>query len=63
MRRAPQGDGYKSVLIAAGISFKVREHEVVALISPSGCGKTTALRIAMGLESASAGKITVDGRE
>jgi NitT/TauT family transport system ATP-binding protein len=46
-----------------GISFTVGDGEIVALIGRSGCGKTTALRIAMGLETASGGSVTVDGRE
>src|SRR5258708_5051474 len=44
-------------------SFKVDVGEMVSLMGRSGWGKTTALRIAMGLETASGGKITVDGRE
>src|SRR3977135_1484240 len=31
--------------------------------APPGCGKTTALRIAVGLETASGGRVPVDGRE
>src|ERR1700730_11518868 len=45
------------------VSFKVRDGAILALIGPSGCGKTTALRAAMGLETALGGKVTVDGRE
>src|SRR5262249_22692754 len=45
------------------VSFKGDDGEIVAIIGPSGGGKTTALRIAMGLETASGGKVTVDGRE
>ena len=44
------------------VSFSVREGEIVALTGVSGCGKTTTLRIIMGLESASAGSVEVDGR-
>jgi NitT/TauT family transport system ATP-binding protein len=45
------------------VSFSVGEGEIVALIGPSGGGKTTALRVVMGLETASAGTVMVDGRE
>ena len=45
------------------VSFTVRDGEIVALIGPSGPGKTTALRVAMGLDPANAGRVTVDGRE
>src|SRR5690349_19907714 len=45
------------------VSFSVQDGEIVSLIGPSGCGKTTTLRIAMGHETASGGKVTVDGNE
>ena len=45
------------------VSFSVRDGEIVALIGPSGYGKTTALRVAMGLDASSGGRVTVDGRE
>ena len=31
--------------------------------SPSGCGKTTLLRIASGIEKPSAGRVLINGRE
>ncbi len=44
------------------ISFDVGAGELVALTGRSGCGKTTTLRIIMGLEQASAGTVEVGGR-
>jgi NitT/TauT family transport system ATP-binding protein len=44
------------------VSFDVGAGEFVALTGRSGCGKTTTLRIIMGLEQASAGAIEVGGR-
>ena len=44
------------------VSFKVRKGEIVALTGRSGCGKTTLLRIIMGLEQASSGTVRVGGR-
>ncbi|MPV35536.1 ATP-binding cassette domain-containing protein [Georgenia subflava] len=43
------------------VSFSVREGEIVALTGLSGCGKTTLLRIIMGLEKATSGQIAVGG--
>jgi sulfonate transport system ATP-binding protein len=44
-----------------GINLAVGEHEAVALVGTSGCGKTTLLRIVSGLERASAGRLTMRG--
>lgn len=43
------------------VSFGVRSGEIVALTGLSGCGKTTLLRIIMGLETATSGQISVGG--
>lgn len=43
------------------VTFHVEEGEWVALVGRSGCGKTTLLRLAAGLERPSAGEIRVDG--
>jgi NitT/TauT family transport system ATP-binding protein len=44
-----------------GVSFFVRDGEVVSLIGPSGCGKSTLLNIGSGLTQASEGETFVDG--
>jgi iron(III) transport system ATP-binding protein len=44
-------------------SFDIAEGELFTLLGPSGCGKTTTLRAIAGLETPSAGKITIAGRE
>lgn len=41
------------------VSFSVKDQEIVALTGLSGCGKTTLLRIIMGLEKASSGEVVV----
>jgi NitT/TauT family transport system ATP-binding protein len=48
--------------ILGGVSFDVREGEIVSLIGESGCGKTTLLRTVQGLLRMDAGAILVDGR-
>ena len=58
--RFAQGNG--DVLTAIrGVSFSVRDGEVVSLIGPSGCGKSTLLNIGSGLTQSSEGETFVDG--
>ena len=46
-----------------GVSFDVSPGEQVAIVGGSGCGKTTLMRVLLGLESPQSGTITVDGRD
>jgi len=46
-----------------GISFEVRQGELVSLLGRNGAGKTTTLRSIMGLVSPRTGSIRFDGRE
>jgi lipoprotein-releasing system ATP-binding protein len=44
-------------------SFRIEKGEMVALIGVSGAGKTTLLQILGGLDRATVGKVSVDGKE
>jgi NitT/TauT family transport system ATP-binding protein len=46
-----------------GVSFDVADGEFVALTGRSGCGKTTSLRIVLGLEEQTSGTVEIAGRE
>ena len=46
-----------------GVSFDVSPGEHVAIVGGSGCGKTTLMRVLLGLEDPLSGTITVDGRD
>ena len=46
-----------------GIDLDVEPGEIVSLLGHSGCGKTTLLRVAAGVEVPSEGRVLVDGRE
>ena len=43
------------------VSFNVKEGEFLSILGASGCGKTTILRILIGLEKADSGEIIKDG--
>jgi len=53
---------YDGVLALAGISFLIKSGMRLAIIGPSGGGKSTALRLLAGLEAPSSGEILLDGR-
>jgi oligopeptide transport system ATP-binding protein len=46
-----------------GISFTIERGETLGLVGESGCGKTTAGRTLLGLYPATAGVVTIDGRD
>jgi ABC-type polar amino acid transport system ATPase subunit len=47
--------------VLRGLSLEVRRGEIVALMGPSGVGKSTALRAVAALQRFDAGRIEVDG--
>jgi lipopolysaccharide export system ATP-binding protein len=52
---------YKGRKIVDGINLRVAQGEVVGLLGPNGAGKTTTFYIIVGLVSAEAGQILLDG--
>lgn len=48
--------------VLSGVSLSIAAGELVALVGPSGGGKTTLLKLMMGLVEPTAGQVLVDGR-
>lgn len=46
-----------------GIDFEIKKGEFVVVVGPSGAGKTTVLNILGGMDTASGGKVLVDGQD
>ncbi|MDD5700557.1 MAG: heme ABC transporter ATP-binding protein [Dehalococcoidales bacterium] len=49
--------------VVQGLSFQVRPGEMVGLIGPNGCGKTSIIKALSRILSPITGRITLDGRE
>jgi lipoprotein-releasing system ATP-binding protein len=60
VRRYPQGEGFLEVL--RGADLAIWPGEIVALVAPSGTGKSTLLHVAGLLEKPDGGEVYVAGR-
>jgi len=58
----PPNRGAAPTVALDGLSLDVSGGEIVALIGPNGCGKSTFLRVAAGLLAPERGRITLDDR-
>jgi ABC-type sugar transport system ATPase subunit len=54
---------YRSKEALLGVDLDVADDEIVALLGPTGAGKTSTLLCASGLERADAGRIEIDGED
>jgi sulfate transport system ATP-binding protein len=52
---------YGAAQVVAGVSFTIESGELVALLGPSGGGKSTVLRMIAGLEEPDGGEVVLDG--
>ena len=46
-----------------GISFKIKDNEILGLLGPNGSGKTTTIGMILGLLKPSNGEIIIDGKK
>jgi multiple sugar transport system ATP-binding protein len=54
---------YGAIDVLKGIDMSIDSGEFVVLVGPSGCGKSTLLNVIAGLQSSSAGRIEIAGRD
>ena len=52
---------YKSRQAVNNINFKINENEIIGLLGPNGCGKTTTIGMILGLLKPSSGEILING--
>ena len=57
------GEGDARINALDGASFVVEKGELAVILGASGAGKTTALNILGGMDSATSGRVVVDGRD
>ena len=55
--------GEVEIRAADNINFSIKKGEFVVIVGPSGAGKTTVLNILGGMDTATSGKLVVDGEE
>ena len=54
---------YKSKDAVNNINFKINENEIVGLLGPNGCGKTTTIGMILGLLKPTSGKVLINGMD
>lgn len=54
--------GHGRTVIGRDLSLAVNRSEIVCLLGPNGCGKTTLFRTLLGLIPALAGQVTLEGK-
>jgi len=52
---------YKSKQAVNNINFKIDENEMVGLLGPNGCGKTTTIGMILGLLKPTTGEVLING--
>jgi ABC-2 type transport system ATP-binding protein len=52
---------YKTKKAVNNINFKVEENEIIGLLGPNGCGKTTTIAMILGLLKPTNGEILING--
>ena len=54
---------YNNTIAVNNISFTINDNEVIGLLGPNGCGKTTTIGMILGLLKPSSGKVIINGKD
>ena len=54
---------YNNKVAVKNISFKINKNEIIGILGPNGCGKTTTIGMILGLLKPSNGKVLINGSE
>ena len=54
---------YNKKEVVKNISFKINKNEIIGILGPNGCGKTTTIAMILGLLKPSSGKVLISGVE
>ena len=54
---------YENKEAVKNISFKVKKNQIMGILGPNGCGKTTTIGMILGLLKPSSGKVLINGIE
>ena len=54
---------YESKEAVKNINFKINENEIIGLLGPNGCGKTTTIGMILGLLKPTKGRILINGKD
>ena len=53
---------YKSKNAVSNVNFRIGENEIVGLLGPNGCGKTTTIGMILGLLKPTKGEVLINGK-
>ena len=54
---------YNNNIAVKNISFKINKNEIIGILGPNGCGKTTTIGMILGLLKPTKGKVLINGFE